>query len=322
MRTRPASLDARDIAARIEAEWGLRAVRLRHMPVGGGSHHWVAVDARGSRQFVTVDDLARKPWFGAGHARALAGLEDAYRTARVLRDGGLNFVVAPIPAGSGRLLVRLGERHTVALFPFVDGRRLGRFDVPAGHRRAAVDLIARLHLATQEVEAFVPRWRIGVRFAGIASAIAASDRPWTGGPYSERVRRWLVANAERIGALRKEHAGLAAMTAATPQVATHGEPHGGNLVLAGRRLVLVDWDTVAMAPPERDLWLAAGQAPDLWQRYESATGLAVRPEAIHMYSVAWRLADIEAFVGVLRRAHGDDRDTEHAFLALTRMDLA
>ena len=39
-------------------------------------------------------------------------------------------------------------------------------------------------------------------------------------------------------------------------VVTHGEPHAGNVMRRsdGRHL-LVDWDTVAVAPPERDLWM-------------------------------------------------------------------
>ena len=52
---------------------------------------------------------------------------------------------------------------------------------------------------------------------------------------------------------------FAAKTAAADVrlVITHGEPHPGNLIRTGNGLAMVDWDTVALAPRERDLWMLA-----------------------------------------------------------------
>jgi len=36
---------------------------------------------------------------------------------------------------------------------------------------------------------------------------------------------------------------------------THGEPHRGNLIWTPNGLRLLDWDTVAVGFPERDLWM-------------------------------------------------------------------
>ena len=38
-------------------------------------------------------------------------------------------------------------------------------------------------------------------------------------------------------------------------VVTHGEPHPVNVMQTDAGRVLIDWDTVAIAPPERDLWM-------------------------------------------------------------------
>jgi aminoglycoside phosphotransferase (APT) family kinase protein len=35
---------------------------------------------------------------------------------------------------------------------------------------------------------------------------------------------------------------------------THGEPHPGNVIGTDDGWLLVDWDTAAIAQPERDLW--------------------------------------------------------------------
>jgi uncharacterized protein len=55
-------------------------------------------------------------------------------------------------------------------------------------------------------------------------------------------------------------------------VVTHGEPHPANVMLVTGTLVLIDWDTVALAVPERDLWMVAPIGDDRFGRYEAVTG--------------------------------------------------
>ncbi len=53
---------------------------------------------------------------------------------------------------------------------------------------------------------------------------------------------------------------------------THGEPHRGNTIVTATGVVLVDWDTCLLAPPERDLWLLVGEEPGIRERYATRTG--------------------------------------------------
>ncbi|MFD0822401.1 phosphotransferase family protein, partial [Micromonospora zhanjiangensis] len=95
-------------------------------------------------------------------------------------------------------------------------------------------------------------------------------------------------------------------------VVTHGEPHPGNLIRHPAGLRLVDWETVRLAPPERDLWLlthGADDADDLLRRYASATGRPVDPTALAHYRLRWELADIAGYVVELRGPHGTGADT-------------
>ena len=89
--------------------------------MGAGSYHWRVTDKAGVRGFATVDDLDHKPWLGDTRDAAFDGLRGAFDASAALRGSGLQFVVAPIPTRGGESLRRLDERHTVALFPFVDG---------------------------------------------------------------------------------------------------------------------------------------------------------------------------------------------------------
>jgi spectinomycin phosphotransferase len=66
--------------------------------------------------------------------------------------------------------------------------------------------------------------------------------------------------------------------------------------------VLVDWDTVGLAPPERDLWHVTADADGL-ALYAEATGRPVDPTAIALYRLRWELDDISIYTRELRAAH-------------------
>ena len=89
-------------------------------------------------------------------------------------------------------------------------------------------------------------------------------------------------------------------------VVTHGEPHPANVMLVSGTFVLIDWDTVALAAPERDLWMVAPGGDDRFDRYEAVTGHHVDPATMTLYAVRWYLDDIaERGAALWLRASGD-----------------
>ena len=101
-------------------------------------------------------------------------------------------------------------------------------------------------------------------------------------------------------------------------VLTHGEPHRGNTITTASGVVLIDWDTALLAPPERDLWAMADEEPSILDEYEEMTGRRPDATALDCYRLWWTLTEISLFVDQLRRPHGDDDDTRVAWSALTR----
>jgi spectinomycin phosphotransferase/16S rRNA (guanine(1405)-N(7))-methyltransferase len=73
--------------------------------------------------------------------------------------------------------------------------------------------------------------------------------------------------------------------------------------------VLVDWDTVRLAPPERDLWhVDAGDGAEL-RAYTAATGVLPQRELLELYRLRWSLSDIAVEVARFRRPHtGTEQD--------------
>jgi spectinomycin phosphotransferase len=66
-------------------------------------------------------------------------------------------------------------------------------------------------------------------------------------------------------------------------VIPHGEPHSGNLIRADDGLLLIDWDLVGLAPPERDLWWIVSDSGAQAAQYAQLTGRTVSEAALSLY---------------------------------------
>ncbi len=86
---------------------------------------------------------------------------------------------------------------------------------------------------------------------------------------------------------------------------------------SGDQPFLIDWDTVALAPAERDLWMLAGSDPDILKQYVAATGHQLDEAALALYRLAWDLTDIASYVAEFRSGHERNEDTEQAWGYLT-----
>ncbi len=148
MLTPPDGLNDALLVSALERSWHLTAASIRYRPVGRGSHHWEVADAAGSRWFVTADELdKRQVYDGEPLAEAFRRLRASLAAARDLRDAGAAFVVAPVTAGDGEPMIRVGDRFAVAVCPFVDGQSFEWGEFSPGHRLGVLDLVAAVHTA-------------------------------------------------------------------------------------------------------------------------------------------------------------------------------
>ena len=320
MRALPEELEVSALIESLAEGWSFDVETLDYAAVGGGSYHWVVRDREGRRGFVTVDDLDVKPWLGDTRESVFAGLESAFDAAVALRDSGLDFVVAPTLAGGGETVRRVGARYAIALFPFVDGDagEFGRYK--DAERAAILTMLAELHQATPVAASMARTVDLGLPGRGeLESALDALDQTWSGGPFSEPARQALAGHASEVAELLSLFDRLAADVAqrSGDWVVTHGEPHAGNVMRTGDEYVLIDWDTVALAPAERDLWMLAGDAAGPVDIYTDVTGHELDQVAVDFFRLTWDLADTAAFTRQLRSPHRHNEDTMRAFNALT-----
>lgn len=187
-----------------------------------------------------------------------------------LAEQSIPQIIAPIPCWDGRLFAQSGA-SAVILYPFVGGS--DGFAVPLQERHW-VELgqtLRRIHAAALPVdlavhipcEDYSPTWRTKVR-----EYVAGSDETLFGTPATSpndaaafalhaflRDRRAaildLVAQAEQLARVAKE----------LPQelVLCHADIHAGNVLIgASGDFHVVDWDTITLAPRERDLMFIGG----------------------------------------------------------------
>ena len=286
---------------------------MRYVPEGGGSYHWTVTGEDGRPGFVTVDDLDRKDWMGDTREAAFEGLRRALATAAALRyEADLEFVLAPVVASDGDLVRRLDDRYAVSVFPFLAGHSypFGPYD-DAWLRGQALDMIAALHRSTPAVRGRAPRHVLG--FGGrrdLEAFLGDAGRPWDGGPLSEAARDLLVPRTAGLARLVAgfDRQAVATIQARSDPVITHGEPHPANLMLADGRLFLIDWDTTALAPPERDVSLIAADDDGL-ERYQQAVGRQLDPAVLTLYRLRWYLDDVASAIRLFRNRHRDTPDT-------------
>lgn len=323
MKSPPQHLQSSTIISSLAEGWSIHAADLDYMAVGFGSHHWSVVTVDGEQWYVTVDDL-QASHLADREDEAFASLDTAFRTAAALRDvGRLRFVVGPVADQKGRVLRRLGRRYAISVFPFLEVETVESGEYSSDvDRFEAMELVGRIHTSTGSVPLdSLRRETLAVQDRDqLVNSLHVLDEVWTGGPYAETARKLLRAHARQVQAALRRFDTLAAlvMRDRSDWVITHGEPHAANVIRTrAGDMVMVDWDTVALGPRERDLWMLIGDASSDWTPYSNVTGItSISEDAIDAYRLHWSLSEIAVFTGWCRAEHERTGDMDTAWAKL------
>lgn len=317
MFTEPDGLPDVAVIDALSGYWGFTATALDYQPVGFGSYHWLATDNTGGRLFVTADDLDTNRRSANDTADdAFERLYRAFGTAFALRaEADLNFVVAPRPTRTGRVLARLSQRYSLVVHPYVTGTMAGKDGefTNDGDRQAVMDMLVRIHRArvgNPRADDFVVP-----DLDTLETMIGDPGNTWRGGPYAGRAHVLLITHRRDLRVLISAYRDFAQGVRSRParMVVTHGEPHANNTLVTADGLVLVDWDTTLLAPPERDLWHLTDEDPTLLDRYADATGIAIDEAALALYRLWYDLSEVGGYLNLFHTPHEDTADTRESW---------
>lgn len=219
------------LTAEIQAAYGLHVRHLSAAERGYYGETWKVVTAEG----VYFAKLVTDPHHMARYIRSFPIVEELNRR-------GIDFISTIVKAADGRLFVYF-QGHALGLFAFIDGVHTEDYPLDRLFRR--LTQIYRVPMALP-----VERETFGLEALGEFEAL--------------------------LGIARQEHGDLAALFEGKRAKLDHLAQHlrifsarcrgdesafyltsgdvGGNVILQGDRMFIIDWDYLKLAPVERDLW--------------------------------------------------------------------
>jgi len=245
------------LIACLQHDYGLQIAQADFLPLGND---------RNTAVYRVVDADAR-PYF----LKLRSGNFDEITVTilRLLSDQGMTQIIAPIPTRTGQLWARM-EAFAVILSPFIAGRN--GFEVEVSDRQRIKIGAALKGLHTAKVpealrqrlprESFSPYWRDLVReYQARAEDSAFAE------PVAAQLTALLRAKRTVIDdlVLRAEQLAAHLQTRALEFVVCHADIHGGNLLIdSDGALFIIDWDTLILAPKERDLMFIGSGIDNIW----------------------------------------------------------
>lgn len=248
----PTDIDHETIVRRLENAYGLTAHEIEFLPLGADVNTAVykVSDARANAYFVKL----RRGDFN----------EASVIVPELLKENGVCHVIAPFPTEISKLWANIGDFHLM-VYPFVNGDDGFKRAPSHAHWHDLGVVLKHLHSLSLpvDVESSIPKedftdvWREAVRdYQNQAQNTQFSD------PISAELAGFLREKRAVIDELCQRADELASImrVKTLPYVVCHADIHVGNMLIDDNDdLYVVDWDTLILAPKERDLmFIGAG----------------------------------------------------------------
>lgn len=137
------------------------------------------------------------------------------------------------------------------------------------------------------------------------------NTPWSRGPLGEQARQMMHRSLDVVADSLREYSALGSIALDSRErwVPTHGEPHIANQFLVEDDLFLLDWETLALGPPEIDMI-------DL--PWSARTELGAREDMLRMFRLEWQLTEIAEYADWFENEHAGNEDDQFALDKLVK----
>ena len=187
------------------------------------------------------------------------------------REKGIGAVMAPLPTTDHQLSV---QRHGFdwMLYPFFECKNGFERALTGPQWTALGAALGAIHrtelppalLAGIPKEKYAHHWREGVR-----RYQRRFINGFVGDELVQRFHAFWAQHDEEIDTIvyRSEQLASILLERALPQVVCHADIHAGNVLVGNDgELSIVDWDTLILAPKERDLMFIGGGVGNAWNQ--------------------------------------------------------
>lgn len=302
----------------LQTNYGLNVVQLAFLPLGADRNTAV----------YRADSDDGTPYF----VKLRGGVFDEMTilVPQFLHKQGIKQVIAPVPTVSRQLWTTIND-FRLAVFPFVDGRSGYEVRLSGQHWVDFGRALKTLHsvelppafLARIQRETYSPRWREKVRlFQTMVETTAFAD------PVAAELAALLRQKREVVSRLVERAEQLAAVLQrqSPPLVLCHADIHIHNILIDGHdQLFIVDWDTLILAPKERDLMFTGGgqfanqRSPQEEEGlfYRGYGAAAIDKRALAYYRHERIVQDIAEYCGQLLLTDAGGLDREEGLRQLT-----
>ena len=258
MLEKPAIQDEKIVACLLK-DYGLSAVHITFLPLGRDINTAVYHIQTPTPNQPYLFKLRSGPFNPA-----------AVALPKLLQEQGIAQVIAPLPTTDGRLHAPLNDYNTI-LYPYIEGKNSYEVGLSDEQWVEFGTAVRRIHTAdlpptltsTIRQESYSPQWRQAVK--GFLTRIETETFT---DPIAAELAAFLKDKRSETLALigRAEQLSQTVQAQSLEHIACHADLHAGNVhITAGGTFYIIDWDTLIMAPKERDLMHIGGDLMGSWR---------------------------------------------------------
>ena len=313
MLEKPSIADADIVVCLCEA-YGLEVAGVTFLPLG----------ADGNTAVFSVTTADQTNYFLK--LRSGAFVETAVSLPKHLHDQGNPHIISPLPTQTGGLWAELGD-YRMILYPFVAGRNGYEVALTEEQWRQFGAAVRQLHttIVPPELQAQILRYHTTNRWREAVRGLLAMGEPFVDDLARETAVFLQAKRDELLNLINRAEQLSVVVDSLTDLVVCHADLHAGNLLLDDSgKLFVVDWDTLLLAPKERDLLFVGGGLLGNWCSAAEEVALfyagygetAVNRAALAYFRYDRLLEDIALYGEELLLTNADSADRAQALYYL------
>jgi Ser/Thr protein kinase RdoA (MazF antagonist) len=315
MRLDTSGIDQEQLARFVDDAYALEIAAMSFLPKGEASHSYIGVERSGPRWVIKVQETAR-----------MVNLEARLRAVRFVHVArGFTQVVAPRQNRWGDCTC-LYELYTVTVYPFVEGETIEPGRQTDAYVTGLASLLGAFHAHGSMLPLPIPRATFdNPSEEPILHALRTVEAPGQlANPIQERLRDLMlsersniVTTLEKMRQITDEVRGLD-----LDWVLIHGDPNWENILVDRSGIFhLLDWEDLALGPPEADLVFFSDRPPQRFEaflrQYLVTHGSArLHPGVFEYCWYRWNTHEIAEYTTRILFRNVDPAEAEHAWAEL------